>query len=224
MSMRLAMIAAAVLISATSVRAETFRIDPGHSYVGFSVTHLAISHVKGQFNEFSGTIDYDPADTSSWMIDVTIQAASIDTRNEGRDDELRGADFLNTVEWPHIHFTFGQEIEGTAKFKDTDVNGETWSQGKVVAKGDNAFDLHGLLTMNGITKPVILHVENLTVANLWGSPRMGLTASTTIDRMDYGVSWNKTMDTGGLIVGPDVDIQIEIEAGVPKEEDEASDG
>jgi len=185
---------AALLVCGVSITAsaETYKIDATHSYVGFTVRHMAISKVKGAFNEFEGTIDIDPADTTKWACDVTIQTASIDTRSERRDGHLKSPDFFNAEEFP------------TITFKST----------KVVPKGNGALEIMGDLTMHGVTKPVTLDAEYLGGMESERGKRAGFTATTTIDRMDYGVSWDNMMETGGLVVSHDVDITLEIEASM----------
>ncbi|HUU47137.1 MAG TPA: YceI family protein [Acidobacteriota bacterium] len=193
---RLAVTALLVGLAGTA-QAETYRIDPSHSSIGFSVRHLAISKVKGNFNEFSGTIQFDPRDTSLWAAEVVIQTQSVDTRDPGRDNHLRTDDFFNAVEYP------------TMTFKSTKV--------KPGKKG--TFELIGDLTIRDVTKPVTLKVEILgTVIDPSGVQRVGFSAGTTINRLDYGVKWSKTLEAGGLIVGQDVDITIDIEAEMHIEE------
>lgn len=189
---------AVLLLAATGVaRAETYTIDPIHSSIGFSVRHMAISKVRGNFNDFSGTFEYDANDTSNWAVEVEIQMASIDTRSEDRDAHLRSEDFFSVDSFP------------TMTFNSTGV----------VANKDGTFDLAGDLTMHGVTKPVTLAVEKIgEFVDGKGNKHVGFTATVTINRLDYGVQWSKTMETGGLLVGHDVDITLEIEAHQAEEE------
>jgi polyisoprenoid-binding protein YceI len=186
------LIAVALLLGlAATAQADTYRIDPTHSSIGFSVRHLAISKVTGNFNDFSGSIQYNPRDTSLWAAEVVIRTESIDTRDPGRDNHLRSDDFLNAVEYPNL------------VFKSTKV--------KPGKKG--TFELIGDLTIRDVTKPVTLTVEMLgTAVDPNGAQRIGFSATTTINRLDYGVKWNKILETGGLVVGQDIDITIDIEA------------
>ena len=187
-----------VLGGAAFASADTFTIDATHSSVGFSVRHMAISKVKGAFGEFEGTVDFDPMDTTKWSCDVVIQTASIDTHAERRDNHLRSPDFFNAEEFP------------TISFKST----------KVIPKGKDKLEINGDFTMHGVTKPVTLEAEILgSMEDARGNKRMGFSATTTINRMDYGVNWNKTLETGGLVVSHDVDITLEIEAIMEKPEE-----
>lgn len=192
-------IALAVLIvgsMALAASAENYQIDPGHSSVGFTVTHLAVSRVRGNFDDFSGSVVYDPANVSKSAVDVTIQTASINTKSENRDGHLKSSDFFAADSFP------------TITFKST----------AVTPKADGNFDLLGNLTMHGVTKPVTLAVTTIGVMN---DPKMGklvgFTATGRLNRQDYGVSWSNMLEGGGLMVGNDVWLDIEIEAHAPKE-------
>lgn len=193
---RYALTALLIAGSVLTANAETYQIDPGHSSVGFSVSHLTISRVKGTFGEFSGTIAFDSADVSKSSVDVTIQAGSIDTKSENRDGHLKSPDFFAADSFP------------TITFKST-----------AVAPGANGgFKVTGDLTMRGVTKPITLAVTTL---GLIDHPKMGkkagFTATGTVNRQDFGVSWGGMLEGGGLMVGNDVSLDIEIEAGVPRE-------
>jgi polyisoprenoid-binding protein YceI len=182
---------ALVLAVAAGAHAETYTIDVAHSSVGFSVRHMMISRVPGVFHEFAGTVNFDPADTSNWSVAVTIQAASIDTRNEQRDTHLKSNDFLAVDSFP------------TIVFKST----------KVIPKGNGKFDVLGNLTLRGVTKPVTLSAELLGELNdPQMGKRIGFAATTRINRLDFGVAWSKVLETGGLMVGADVDIDLGVEA------------
>lgn len=187
------MLVAAVLALgfASTALAETYTIDRAHSGVGFSVRHLAISRVQGSFGDFSGTVTMDPADTSKWACEAIIQVASIDTRDSSRDAHLRSADFFDVANHP------------TMAFKSS----------KVTPKGGQKFAIEGSLTLRGVTKPVTLDAEWLGATdNPGGGKRVAFTASTRINRMDYGVSWNRALETGGLVVSHEVDITLDIAA------------
>jgi polyisoprenoid-binding protein YceI len=180
-----------VLCTAAFASADTYSIDATHSSVGFSVRHMAISKVRGTFGEFEGTVNIDPADTAKWSCDVIIQTTSIDTQAERRDNHLRSADFFNVEEFP------------TITFKST----------KVTPKGKDKLEITGDFTMRGVTKPVTIEAELLgAMEDARGNKRMGFSATTTVNRMDFGVNWNKTLETGGLVVSHDVEIMLEIEA------------
>jgi polyisoprenoid-binding protein YceI len=173
-----------------AVQAETYKIDRSHSSVGFSVTHLGLSKVKGSFGQFSGNV------VSKSAVDVTIDATSINTHSEGRDKHLKSGDFFAADSFPTI----------------------TFKSVSVTPKGPKNFDVTGDLTLRGVTKPVTLAVElvgTMDDANM--GKRAGFTASGTINRQDFGVNWNNTLDAGGLVVSNDVDILLEIETVVPKE-------
>jgi polyisoprenoid-binding protein YceI len=185
----LAVVAVLTCLSGVSA-AEKFMIDPVHSYVGFSVRHMVISNVKGDFTDFKGTITFDKNDVTKSSASVTINAASINTNNNTRDDHLRSADFFDVAQFPEIAFTSTS-----------------------VEKSGDGFVLHGILTMRGIKKEVAIPFQMLgTAKGPQGETRIGFEGQTTINRKDFGVSWNKTLDGGGLVVGDDVRIDLQIEA------------
>ncbi len=165
--------------------------DLVHSGVHFSVRHLVVSKVRGQFKKWGGTFLFDPADPTRSTVDIEIDAASIDTNEPKRDEHLRSGDFLLASEHPTI----------------------TFKSGKIDKKSDEHFEVHGDLSIRGVTKPVVLEVElGGTVKDPWGGDRVGFTAALSIDRKDYGVSWNQTLDHGGVAVGDKIEISIEVEA------------
>jgi polyisoprenoid-binding protein YceI len=193
---RSAMVAAAILAIATigssSARADTWAIDPVHSSIDFSVKHMMLSNVTGEFDKFSGTITATGNDPKSVAIEVTIDAASIDTRAEKRDNHLKSPDFLDVAKYP------------TITFKST----------KVEAAGQDRWKVTGDLTLHGVTKPVVLDVTGPTPeVNVMGATHRAASATTTINRQDFGVAFNKTLDNGGLVVGNDVTITINVDAG-----------
>lgn len=176
---------------AAPAAAATYKIDEAHSAVTFKVAHLAISKVSGRFDKFSGTIEYEPGNTAKWKTEAVIDVNSINTNVEARDKHLRSADFFDVEKFP------------TMTFKSVKVSGYKNMKGK----------LHGELTLRGVTKPVVLTVEGSgPVTDPWGSERMAAIAVTSINRKDFGLTWNKVMETGGLVVGDKIDIVIEIEA------------
>jgi polyisoprenoid-binding protein YceI len=188
-----ALLVALALLSGTA-RAAEWTIDTNHSAVAFSVRHL-FSKVPGNFDRFSGTIDYDPAAPAAGSVKVSIEAASINTKNEKRDNHLRSADFFDVEKHP------------TLTFEST----------KVIPGDGNAFRVEGNLTMRGVTKPVTLAVTFLGAGPAMGGQRAGFEATTTVDRKDYGILWNRTLDQGGTLLSDDVTISINIEAYVPGE-------
>lgn len=192
MKLKIGSAIAVALFAATATNAEKaeYTIDPGHTEIGFSVKHLVITNVKGQFNEFEGTIFYDPEKIENSSVDVTIQAASVDTDHEKRDADLRGEGFLEVEKFP------------TITFKSTEVR----------EKGD-AFVAVGNLTIHGVTKQVeIPFVLNGPIQDPWGNTKIGVEASLTINRKDYGLTYNKMLEAGGLVVGDEVKIQLDVEA------------
>jgi polyisoprenoid-binding protein YceI len=184
---------AAVLMPAVA-SATTYAVDAEHTNDGFSVRHLFTS-VEGKFRTFAGEIVYDPAAPEKTSVTGTIDVSSIDTNVKQRDDHLRGPDFFDVAKFPKI------------AFKSTGVSD--------VDTTKNTGKLQGDLTIHGVTKPVVLDVQFLGAAtDPWGNKKAGFTASTTINRKDFGLGWNKTLETGGVLVGEDVTIRINAEGNV----------
>lgn len=172
--------------------ADEYTIDNVHSYVGFSVKHLVISTARGNFTTFSGTINYDESEFTKSSVEVSIDVASIDTDNEDRDNHLRSADFFDVEKFPQM------------TFKSTKV--EKTSDGLV---------MHGQLTMHGVTNEVVIPFEMAgKVDNPWGQGNtvVAFDGETKISRKDFGMTWNKVIEAGGLAVGDEVKIEIHIEA------------
>ena len=164
--------------------AATYDIDASHSSVNFQIRHLAISKVNGSFDDFSGSFDYVEGEPGSWSAMAEIQTASVNTGNGDRDNHLRSGDFFNSEKNPLM------------TFKSTGV------------KGDK---MMGDLTLNGITKPVELDLEfNGGATDPWGNEKVSFTATGKIDRKDFGLTWNKALETGGFVVGDQVKITLEI--------------
>lgn len=185
---------AIALISAPYAEAATYKLDTEHTTVSFKIRHL-FSKVQGTFNDFEGSFVYEPGNPDSWSAEAVIQVGSIDTGVEGRDKHLRGKDFFGADEYP------------TITFKTTKVTDAT----------DTTAKLHGDFTMRGITKPVVLDLEIHGVGSgPWGNVRSGFTATTKINRTDFGLTWNETLETGKLLVGEEVVIILEIE-GIAQE-------
>jgi polyisoprenoid-binding protein YceI len=188
-------ISAAALAGALSLTAaaatSTWQIDPNHSAAQFAVRHLAISTVRGAFTKVNGTIQFDDKDISKSSVDVTIDAASVDTRVADRDKDLRSDHFFDVEKYP------------TLTFKSTKM--EQSAPGKLKVTGD--------LTVHGVTKQVVLDVEGPTapMKDPWGNQRAAANATTKINRQDFGVKWNAKMDNGGWVVGDDVEITIDVE-------------
>jgi polyisoprenoid-binding protein YceI len=172
-----------------TVRAVTWQIDPTHSELTFQIRHL-IGRVNGTFGDWGGTVVADPKNLSVGSVDVTIQAASIDTDNEKRDGHLRSGDFFDAERFPTI----------------------TFESRKVEVKGDK-LKVWGNLTMRGVTKPVVLNGAFLGVGpDPWGKQRIAFEAETTINRQDFGVSWNDIVEAGGAVLGDDVKISMVVQA------------
>jgi polyisoprenoid-binding protein YceI len=188
------LLVAGALAVAGAAQAAVWTIDTSHSSVGFSVRHI-FSKVPGTFDKFSGTIDYDPAKPEAASVKVEIEAASINTKNERRDNHLRSADFFEVEKYP------------TLSFQST----------KVVKGAGNALTVEGNLTMKGVTKPVTLAVTFLGATDPQPGARSGFEATTTVDRKEYGILWNRTLDAGGTLLSDDVTITILIEAMIPEE-------
>lgn len=165
-----------------------WQIDASHSELTFRIRHL-VSRVNGSFNTWSGTIVADPESLAGGSVSVDIQTASIDTNNERRDTHLRSADFFDAPNHPAI----------------------TFRSTRVVANGRD-LQVHGNLTMRGVTKPVVLEGRMLDVGGTAGRRRIGFEAQTQINRMDYGVTWNRAAEGGGAVLGDEVTITIAIEA------------
>ena len=179
-----------ILMTASLSTAATFAIDPVHSSIGFKIKHMVISKVRGSFGQFEGIIEFDEVDPALGSVSATITMDSIDTGDQKRDEHLRDADFFNTAEFPTMTFSS----------KEITKDGDDWQ-------------LKGNLTLHGVTRPVALKLEyNGSVDDPWGNHRVGFAAEGKIDRRDYGISWNNTLDKGGLALGNDVTIQLEIEA------------
>jgi polyisoprenoid-binding protein YceI len=173
------------------ITATTWNIDPVHSHAEFKVRHMMVSNVKGQFTSLKGQLVLDEADLLNSRIEASIDASSINTREPQRDTHLKSADFLDAEKFP------------TLTFKSTHVNRA--DEGELAVDGD--------LTIHGVTRKVVFDVEGPTppATDPWGGTRMGLTATTKINRRDFGLTWNATLETGGIMVGEEVTITLEVE-------------
>lgn len=168
----------------------TWAIDASHSSVTFSVRHMMITNVRGEFQKVSGTVQYDRKHPESAKVEVEIDVASIQTREEKRDAHLRSADFFDAEKFP------------TIKFTSTEVG---------AVSGDR-FDLVGDLTIHGVTRAVTLSVEGPTAESKdpWGNTRVGATATGKIKRSDFGMTWNNVLEAGGVLVGDEVKLSLDV--------------
>jgi polyisoprenoid-binding protein YceI len=173
----------------------TWQIDPTHTDVEFSVRHLMISNVKGRFAAVTGTVALDETNPAAPAVDVSIDVASIDTRNAQRDTHLRSADFFDVAQYP------------TLSFKSRSLSGDP----------SGGFTLTGDLTIRGVTREVVLTgtLEGRG-DDPWGNERLGYSASGTIDRREFGLNWNQALEAGGVAVGHEVKISINTELSRPK--------
>jgi polyisoprenoid-binding protein YceI len=169
----------------------TYVLDPAHTRVGFVARHAMVTKVRGQFNEFEGTAVVDGADLTRSTVQLTVQAASIDTRNEQRDGHLRSNDFLAMEEYPQITFV-STAVETT---------------------GPTSFDVTGDLTIKGVTNSVTIPFEFEGAAtDPFGNQRVGFEGSVVINRKDYGVTWNAALETGGVLVSEKITLEFEVSA------------
>jgi polyisoprenoid-binding protein YceI len=184
-------VSALVLGAASAAFASEWELDSTHSRVGFGVKHMMVSTVHGTFTKYTGNITVDDKDVAKSTAHIEIDAASVDTGNAKRDEHLRSPDFFDTAKFPKI----------------------TFDATKVEKRGADGLSLTGNLTIKNITKPVVLTVSSLTgeVKDPWGGTRRGATATAKINRKDFGLTWSKALETGGMVVGDDVTLELEIE-------------
>ena len=186
-------LAAAVLCLAAPglLHAAPWEFDPAHTGVHFKVRHLMVSSVRGDFEKVSGKIVYDEADVTKSAADITIDAASVNTREAKRDEDLRSPNFLDVAKYPTITFK-SKRVEKT---------------------GSGTLRMTGDLTIHGVTKEVVLNIEGPSPAikDPMGNIRVGGQATSKISRKDFGLLWNKTLETGGVVVGDEVEITIDVE-------------
>jgi polyisoprenoid-binding protein YceI len=182
---------AAIFALPAPAATSTWQLDPQHSAAQFSVRHLAISTVRGGFSNVNGTVNFDDKDVSKSSVDITIDVSTVDTREPNRDKDLKSDKFFDLAHYP------------TMTFKSKKV--EQAGSGKLKITGD--------LTIRGVTKEVVLDVDGPTAAvkDPWGNQRAAVNATTKINRQDFGVKWNATMDNGGVVVGDEVSITIDAE-------------
>ena len=176
---------------ATSASAAPYAIDPSHTDVGFSIKHLMISNVKGRFKKFSGTFDFDPAKNQLNNISVEIDTTTIDTNEPDRDKHLRSNDFFGVEKYPKM----------------------TFKSDKIEYSGDKPVKAIGTLKVRDKSKTVTLDLDYRgSIMDAWGNNKLAFAATTKIDRKDFGITWNKALDKGGVTVGDEVSIAIEGEA------------
>jgi len=172
------------------VQAESYQLDKSHSSINFKVSHMVISKTKGEFKDFTTEIEWDAKNLAKSSLNATIQVASINTNDEKRDEHLRNPDFFDVANHPTIAF----------------------KSEKIVKKG-KGFEAQGSLTMRGVTKKVsIPFVVNGPVKSPWGATVLGFEGTLKVNRQDYGISFSKVLDNGGLAVGNEVEIEIIVEA------------
>ncbi len=171
--------------------ASTWNIDSDHSNVGFKVKHLMISNVKGSFDKHTGTVELNDKDITKSKVEVSIETASINTNVQKRDEHLKSIDFLDVAKYPTMTFV----------------------SKKVVKAGKDKLKVTGALTLHGVTKDVVLNVDGPSKESKdpYGTIRKGATATATINRKDFGLTWNAALETGGVVVGDEVNIILEIE-------------
>jgi polyisoprenoid-binding protein YceI len=169
----------------------TWNLDPVHSVAEFKVKHMMISNVKGQFTSVSGVLTFDESDITRSLIEASIDASSINTRDADRDAHLKSADFFDVEKFP------------TLNFRSTSVR----------RTGDNELAVTGNLTIHGVSREVVFAVEGPTAPGKdpWGNTRVGLSAVTKINRKDFGLTWNSALETGGILVGDEVTITLDVQ-------------
>jgi len=194
---KLAVIAglAAGLTIPVSATTTTYQIDPRHSSADFGVTHLMISTVRGEFHGVTGTVVLDDANVANSSVNVTIDATTVDTREPDRDKHLKSDAFFDVAKYPTINF----------------------KSSKVEKTSDGNLKITGDLTIRGVTKTVILTATypKPAIRDPWGLQRTGVSANTKINRQDFGVSWNQNLDSGGVVVGDEVNITLDVEMIIP---------
>lgn len=183
--------ARAAKVAYAPIPGGTYAIDPAHSSINFSIRHLLINNVRGRFDDYTGTILYNPDDITQSSVEFTTKVASIDTDIAKRDEHLRTADFFDVAKYPEMAFR-SMRIE---------------------RKSNDSFVAHGDFTLHGVTKQIAIPFKLFgAVKDPWGGTRMGVEAETTINRQDYGIKWNAPMAEGGFVVANDVQIALTLEA------------
>jgi len=178
-------------LATPQIATTTWNIDPAHSVAEFKVKHMMISNVKGQFAKVTGSLTLDESDLTKSKVTASIEANSIETRDAQRDTHLKSADFLHVEKFP------------TLSFNSTRLS--LIRDGELAVEGD--------LTIRGVTRKVVFNVEGPTppTKDPWGNTRVGISATTKINRKDYGLTWNAALETGGILIGDEVTITLEVE-------------
>ncbi|HTS76033.1 MAG TPA: YceI family protein [Bryobacteraceae bacterium] len=178
--------------NAAQTTTSTWNLDPAHSVAEFKVKHMMITNVKGQFTSLTGVIIIDESDVTRSRVEASIDAASIHTRTPDRDAHLRSADFFDVDKFPKLTFT----------------------STKVARTGEDELKVEGDLSIHGVTRRVVFKVEGPTepAKDPWGNTRIGLTATTKINRKDFGLTWNSALESGGVLVGEEVTITLDVQA------------
>jgi len=168
-----------------------WNIDSSHSGAQFAVRHMVISKVRGIFERWAGTIDFDPSKPEASKVSVRIEAASVNTNEPQRDQHLRSADFFDVEKYPAI----------------------TFESSRIESRGEDRYRVLGELTIHGVTRPVELDAEYLGGGkDPWGNERIGFFAKTSLNRKDFGLNWNQVLETGGVLVGDQVEVSLDVEA------------
>ena len=175
--------------ASTTLAADKYSIDPVHCHIGFSVRHLVINNIRGRFTDYAGSIIYDEQDITRSSVEITIKAQSINTDVPPRDEHLRTSEFFDVAKFPDI------------TFKSTRVE-----------KRGTGFAAIGIFTMHGVAKEITIPFKVNGKSNFQGGTHLGVEGTVVIDRRDFGMSWSATLDNGGLVVGNDVTIELNIEA------------
>jgi polyisoprenoid-binding protein YceI len=180
-----------LILAGAAFGQPVYDIDASHSSAQFSVRHMMVSNVRGEFAKLSGAVVYDPANLSATKINAIIDAASISTRNEKRDAHLRSPDFFDTAKFPTITF----------------ASKRAW-------KADGVLQVEGALTMHGVTRDVVLRIDGPTpeIKDPRGNARIGASATAKLNRKDWGLTWNRALESGGVVVSEEVAITIDVEA------------
>lgn len=177
--------------TAVSTETSTWNIDPVHSTAQFKVKHMMISNVRGEFTKITGKLELDPSDVTRSHVEASIDATTINTREPDRDTHLKSADFLDVANFPNL------------TFKST----------RISKKGEGELSVEGDLTMRGVTRKAVFEVEGPSAAakDPWGNMRIGLSATSRVNRKDFGLNWNAVLEAGGILVGDEVTITLDVE-------------
>jgi polyisoprenoid-binding protein YceI len=178
-------------LSTPAAAVSTWKIDPVHSHAEFKVKHMMISNVKGHFKDWAGTLLFDETDVTRSKIDASVEVASVDTRDPQRDGHLKSADFFDAEKFPRLSF----------------------QSSRITDRGNGELSVSGDLTIHGVKRAVTFQVEGPTAPakDPWGNTRIGLSATTKINRKDFGLTWNATLESGGILVGDEVTITLEVQ-------------